>query len=347
MKSFTALAIAAAVASGRSVIEGLAPLGQRRVAYLDWEWTAYKHAQRLRRLCPSGAPDVLYVPCGSEGPLSGQVDRLRDIFREHQITWCVVDSVALACAGPPEEAAVALDFFQSLSRLEVGSALIAHTNRAGDVSRPFGSQFWHNSVRASWHVKAEKRQGGMVVTLTNKKRNDGPLCDPLALAYTFTEEAVTVRRIGAAQYVASESTSRERMESALRSSGPMTYQTLADTTGLSYPVVKKLANEGRGRSFVMLDSAPGSRAVLVDIIRTGTVAPSETPFDLNQTDRTPYRTPTVPRTQAVGERTVPPSRGSIDPGGTGTQPSPALEVTEEESEETTPDFLDDVAEGER
>ena len=38
-------------------------------------------------------------------PLAEDVDRLRRYIRQHDIGYVVVDSVALACDGPPEAAA--------------------------------------------------------------------------------------------------------------------------------------------------------------------------------------------------------------------------------------------------
>ena len=169
-----------------------------RTALCDFEWQEWPHNRRLRALHGPGAlPDLVYVPCQTEGPLSHQVDRLRAIFHEHRIEYAVIDSVALACDGPPEEAQAALGFFQALARLEVGSALIAHVNREGDTNKPFGSAFWHNSARATWFVKRVQEIGtkSLEVGLFNRKVNDGAFSPPIGLRFEFSDLRTTIKGV--------------------------------------------------------------------------------------------------------------------------------------------------------
>ena len=104
-----------------------------RCAYLDFEWNPWPHRRRLRALCGGGElPDILYVPCQTSGPLAHQAERLQRIFQENRIEYAIVDSVALATDGPPEEAASALSFFRLSPALKSESPA-AHTNREETV----------------------------------------------------------------------------------------------------------------------------------------------------------------------------------------------------------------------
>ena len=57
---------------------------------------------------------------------ANKVDRLQRILREHEIGFVVLDSVGMACDGPPEEAQAALGFFDALRAFEVGALCVAH-----------------------------------------------------------------------------------------------------------------------------------------------------------------------------------------------------------------------------
>ncbi len=196
-KSYLALALAASVHSGRA-LAGLEVRQPIRIAYLDWEWSEWPHYRRLRALWgPGELPDFLYVPCAAEGPLSHQVDRLRRILSQHQVGYVVIDSVALACDGPPEEAQSALGFFQALAQLEAGALLVGHVNRQGDTEKPFGSAFWHNSARSTWYVDRVQEVEGTSfdLGLYQKKHNDGAPAAPIGLRFDFTGDLTTIRRI--------------------------------------------------------------------------------------------------------------------------------------------------------
>ena len=88
-------------------------------------------------------PSIRYVRC--ERPLVHEVDRLRRIILDEEITFGVFDSVGFACDGPPEAAESALKYFQAVRQLRIGGLHLAHVSKAdtGD-QRPFGSAFWHN-----------------------------------------------------------------------------------------------------------------------------------------------------------------------------------------------------------
>jgi hypothetical protein len=227
-KSYMALAAGLSIHTGQALL-GIEPTQRLRVALLDWEADAWTHHQRMRALTPDvDLPDLLYVACHGL-PLSAQVDRLKAVIDKHQIGFVIVDSVALACDGPPEESGAAMDFFNALHRLQVGSLLIAHVNRSGDPGRPFGSAFWHNMARLTWHFrKGQLAADALIVTLTNHKNNTGPQAKPLSFRLDFTGGQTTISPVGAVAHCDDEpATLRGRLINALRG-GALTYDELAE-----------------------------------------------------------------------------------------------------------------------
>ena len=124
------------------------------------------------------------------------VDRIRRIIHQRDIGYVVVDSVGLACDGPPEAAEVANRFFGAVRQLERGALLIAHTTKADDGERPFGSTFWHNGARLTWYAKRQQDIASSIlqVGLFNRKSNTGPLAAPLGFEITFGDGGTTIRR---------------------------------------------------------------------------------------------------------------------------------------------------------
>lgn len=239
-KSYLALAIAAALQAGDAELLGMMPTTTLRVGYLDWEWEASDHLERLRKLLGDHLPEIVYVPCRLS--LAEELDRLRTIIREHQLDFLIVDSVALACDGPPEAAEVTMRFFGALRRLGLPSLCLAHVNRSGDVSRPFGSVFWHDSARATWFVERQPESDllSLTVTLSNKKLSGGARQPPIALEFEFETGRTFIRRIDVSDVVREDEPKAAHVQVAeeLRS-GPHSYRELAGRLGLPEATVRK------------------------------------------------------------------------------------------------------------
>ena len=85
-----------------------------RVALFDWELDAVTHRGRLEKMFGrERMPSIRYVRC--DRPLVHEVDRLRRIIRDEEITFGIFDSVGFACDGPPEAAESALTVLQGCS----------------------------------------------------------------------------------------------------------------------------------------------------------------------------------------------------------------------------------------
>lgn len=172
-------------------------LAQRgeRVLYCDWELAGETQRTRFERLFGSEMPAVRYARC--DRPLVVEVDRLRRLVQDHDISYAVFDSVAFACAGPPESAEVASAYFGALRQLgEIGSLHVAHVSKAeGGEFKPFGSTFWFNGARLIWHVAAEEVQIGgkrLRMTLTPRKANLAERPSPLSAQLRFIPGATEV-----------------------------------------------------------------------------------------------------------------------------------------------------------
>jgi hypothetical protein len=264
-KSLLGLSAALALHTGEPLL-GMTPTARLRTALLDFEWDAFEHKKRMCRLLgvdvrESGdaLPDLLYVPCQSEGPLATQVDRLRRLFAQHRVQYAVLDSVGYACDGDPSEAEPALAFFRALARLEVGSLLVAHINRQGDTDKPFGSAFWHNSARSTWFLKQQSSSAdSVVVGMFNRKANGRAKADPLGLQLRFEEARTVIERVQLRDVpeLESEIPLRSRIRDALRS-GPLAIHELASRLNANTDSVEKALRRGLGRTFVRLDGGGG------------------------------------------------------------------------------------------
>jgi hypothetical protein len=169
-------------------------------------------------------------------PMVVEADRLTRIVKEQGYEYLVVDSIAFACGGAPEDAQSATEYHRAVRLIGVGSLHIAHTNRSEKADeKPFGSVFWHNQARATWHVKAaENTTGGNVLTvgLFNKKSNLGPLRRPVGLEITWAADRVDIRRVDPADVadLAEKMPMWRRMRNAVKR-GPQTLAVLADDLG--------------------------------------------------------------------------------------------------------------------
>jgi hypothetical protein len=266
-KSLIALAAALTIHMDRSDLLGLTPASTRTVAYLDWELEDWEQRERMRSLVGEQMPDLVYRRC--VGPLRDQVDPLRRMIRDHGIRFVVIDSIGPAAGGPPEDASVALGFFEALRALGVGALCIAHVTKDGNTEKPFGSSFWHNGARATWYAKRETTApgaDGFTVGLYNRKSNVDRLVAPLAFDLMFDEDRVTITRsdIRDNQELAATLPLRYRMQHALKA-GAKTYAELAVVLDAPVDSVKKAVDRDRGNTFTRF---PGPD----DIYRVGLVS---------------------------------------------------------------------------
>ncbi len=241
-KSYLALAAAISIHTGDELLH-IKPTARVNTAYLDWEFDAWEHRDRMRRLVGNDMPTLVYVRC--VGALRDQVDRLQRVIREHEIGYVVMDSVGMACDGPPEEAQAALGFFDALRALEVGALCVAHVNRSGDTDRPFGSTFWHNSARSTWYAKKQQETAASTLTvgLFNRKSNTGPLAGPIGYTLAFDSSQTTIERTDVRDVpeLAGQVPLKARMIKAL-GSGAMTYAELSNALSADVDALRQVVH---------------------------------------------------------------------------------------------------------
>lgn len=322
-KSYYGLAIALSLHTGRELC-GLEPQRKLRVAYLDFEWEGWPHRRRMEKLCGRGEePDLVYVPCMSAGPLSSQIGRLQQILHRHGTEYIVVDSVGLAAAGPPEDSAVALDFFQALGQLEVGALLIAHVNRAADTQKPFGSAFWHNSARATWYVEQTGQEPGKLgIALRNRKMADGPKSAPIGMRFDFTDSAVRITEIPISDSDGPGSLA-DQIEAALAIREPQTYSELGNVLGADPAAVRITVQRSLSRFWVDSERAPhrvSRRVPTGENTGENMFSPAAGRTSENTEDRNGHladgpELETPPRTKGRTTENKPPSEGVEQHGG--------------------------------
>lgn len=243
-KSYVSLALALSLHTGDPVIEGLEPRVIRRVAYLDWEWSARVHRRRMVRLLGDHLPDIAYLPCRL--PIREERDRIRAFIREKRIDYVVIDSVALAAGNEPEAAETAIQFFNTVRELGVDALGIAHvTNQAARTSadRPFGSAYWHNSARSTWYLRRTAEDpvtGAFRVGLSQKKANEGRLHPTFGVEFSFDENRTYLRAVDWRDDpdLADQVPIKARLVDLLKH-GPLKVHEIADVTGIKPDTVRR------------------------------------------------------------------------------------------------------------
>jgi hypothetical protein len=224
------------------------------IGLFDWEMSGQEHRTRLHRLFGTNMPRILYVRC--ERPLASEVDRLRRIVRDNKIDYAILDSIAPACDGRPEEAEVAGRYFRALRQINCGTLNIAHINKSEDNDRkPFGSSFWHNLARSTWFVQAAEpaADGTRRLLLINRKNNLGPAHEPFSYVVTFNGNQTEFRRSDVADVTefAAKLSVRQRIAHFLRH-GARTHHEIAMNIEADVETVKRTIRRYQN-DFVAID----------------------------------------------------------------------------------------------
>lgn len=236
------------------VLSTLARLGHR-VLFLDYEWTAARHAARKRRLSGTARLENLrYLRC--HAPLVVEADAIRRYCDEHRIEFIGLDSVGLACDGKLADDDTAIRFHRALGNLPPAMCS-AHVPKSslgpdgkGDAIGPFGSVFFSNLCRASWLVKKQSGATDDLVTVGcfPQKQNDGARNRPVGLEFTFRPDQIGVRSVDLASVEGlSDRIGLPARMRHLLGRGPRTYAEIAEELDAKVDTVIKAA--GRGTAF--------------------------------------------------------------------------------------------------
>ena len=247
-KSYMALLLASCIATGRDLLGR--PARQGAVLFVDYESTRKRGRARVEAvlagwgMCWDDLPSTIHYWPGHGRPLSDMVPALKRKVRGTNVQLIIIDSAALACAGKPEEADVALRYFNSLASLEIPSLTIAHLTKAEEDEYPFGSVFWHNSARMTWNLKGNEEDGRNVthIGLCNRKANEKRKHQPIGVRMEFTAGAATFNREELRAGTDDRANVGRRIRTALRP-GSQSVRALAEELDVDAAMVRARLNQ--------------------------------------------------------------------------------------------------------
>ena len=220
------------------------------VLYLDWETSPEVHAERMNGLCAGmnidldARPPITYRRMGAGLPSAAATVR-RDIDKL-RAGLVIVDSLAFAGEGAPEDSGTAVQLFQCIRSFPVPALCIHHKRKSisgmrseSQRDRLFGSVYYLNSARLVWEADSNANEDSDAhnVALINVKANDGRLLKRHALTIHFTNrddriERIEVKPIDMLEAGFDEKVSvRDRVVHEL-ARGALSAQALADNLGM-------------------------------------------------------------------------------------------------------------------
>lgn len=246
-------------------------LPQMPVLVVDYEDNERNFKRRMRRIA-AGLGYRDFIPPGTIHYWSAKGIPLRDLAEairrkvvQEGIGIIVIDSVAPACGGKPEDADVALAFFRALAKIGVTSLLLAHVSKGAGPEQPkhpFGSVFWHNEARMTWYVERAQDEDSdeLDIGLYCKKVNDGKRPHPLAIHASFEGQNGPLRldmvgRMAAVPALQEKREPKYRIRDVLAASAPLTVKQLAAELDLHEGTVNS-ALRRTPKWFVKVGKAP-------------------------------------------------------------------------------------------
>lgn len=239
-----------------------------RVLYLDAEWEASIHKERLVTLFGPEIPPVLYLE--QRRPLEMAATQIRRHLLEHQVEYLVLDSVGLLTVGAPEESGAALGFSRAVQSLGIGTLSLAHIRKpqgTNDIrpqdQKPFGSVFYHNLFRRTYFAKAEQDAPSpntkRMVIWNPKWNHRGAGQKPFGIEVEDLGQETRIRPVDATDVdgLSDKLTNRQRLQAALQR-GPQTAAALADELNLKPEAVERELRRGKDKWVVRAPVSGGS-----------------------------------------------------------------------------------------
>jgi hypothetical protein len=193
-KSLLAMAMAVAVAANQRIPCGFMPQVQSRVLYVDWETSADEQYERIQSISAGlgvRLPGVYYQSLYR--PLAEDIKRVRETVDRNNIGFIVLDSLAPACGGDPNNAENTIRFFNALRSLGSGVSrlVVAHTSKENAQKESgrataYGSVFIENLARSVWEVRrSEDDSADITLGMFHRKVNRGASSAPLGIRIRF------------------------------------------------------------------------------------------------------------------------------------------------------------------
>lgn len=260
-KSWIALSVAVALATGKSLPCGLRPTRTCPTLYVDWEGNEADSADRLRAVVTGlGAENYageIHYRRMTRG-LTEDANFLRSEIARLGIGLVIVDSLGAACGAEPEGADAAVRTMNTLRSFSPATSLvIAHVSKASadqrGAARPYGSVYVQNLARSVWEVKKSDDEDSLTVGLYHRKTNRGKLASPFGLSLQFegpedSPSAVRIRAqdIGESRTLLEKTSLATQLLKLLRH-GAMDTEELAEETGGSEDAVRVTLNRLRDK----------------------------------------------------------------------------------------------------
>tara|TARA_R110002020_G_scaffold77761_7_gene196239 strand:- start:10477 stop:11721 length:1245 start_codon:yes stop_codon:yes gene_type:complete len=225
----------------------------------SWEETWRRNADVIRGSNLPKESMVHYRFCSA--PLATEVNDLRHVIRDLNISVVLVDSAGPACGGEPENAQNTLQYFAALRSLSdfdrpVTTITLAHVSKGqGGRNGPFGSVYWTNLPRNTFELKKSQKRGSDYIDLAlhHRKTNIGQLREPLGLRMTW-ENGITLEPLDIKAHAGlGNGGYGERAELALRNPANidgLTLEELAEEMGVENEksLSATLSRDGRFKS---------------------------------------------------------------------------------------------------
>lgn len=170
----------------------LARAGHRPLV-VDYEAHPNEWARRIGKLGGRDVLDATFIvsPTAREWPaargaLWEHAEAIRTIADARDADVLIIDSIVPACGGTDAlDSQAAGQYAAGLALIDRPALSLAHTTKLEDSRYPFGSVFWHNLARTTWHV--EKMVEGTCV-LTHRKHNNAPSMGKFMLTITYADD---------------------------------------------------------------------------------------------------------------------------------------------------------------
>ena len=161
-KSFFAMGVALAVATGKPVGGRWKVARAGPVLYLDWETSKGDQALRMRRM---GA-DTEFGPGPwpisyrrMTGPLADQVEAIMEWVQERNVALVIYDSLGWATGDELKEAGPAIRVMEATRAIGPTALILAHVTKdeakksgQGGPATIFGSKYFELAARYTWHI---------------------------------------------------------------------------------------------------------------------------------------------------------------------------------------------------
>lgn len=177
-KSMFALACGLAVATGNPDILGTRPSRVGPVLYLDWEWDAESHAERLRALCRGYNIELEHGSVfyrRETTSLAEGSEAIREHIAATGAIFVIIDSLGMARGGEPESADLTIKTFGAIRTWGVPALVLDHVVKAqgANAKYSFGSVYTTNAARMTWRMDSSTDGHDAVyrVGLSNQKAN--------------------------------------------------------------------------------------------------------------------------------------------------------------------------------